>query len=137
MSLVKHVVGESPDHLDLIYLLHPSDFLPGDDRMHPRGTLTVAEDPKGTRAQNFQSCVVACLDHGFFQRALSGIIGMAKFTDINQTPQSQSYSTMIFYQERATSPILKKALVTFRFAVNYKDLVIVLKVVQTLISCNM
>ncbi|KAH9823370.1 hypothetical protein DFH28DRAFT_880732, partial [Melampsora americana] len=49
----KDIVGKHPSHMDLIYLLHPRDFLPGDERMHPNTTLTVAEDPKGTRAQSF------------------------------------------------------------------------------------
>ncbi|KAH9808935.1 hypothetical protein DFH28DRAFT_1123546 [Melampsora americana] len=72
MSLVKHIVGSQPSYMDLMYLLHPRDFLP-DDGVYPKGTLTVAEDPNRRRAQHFRIHVIRELNEGNLQVASAGV----------------------------------------------------------------
>ncbi|EGG08653.1 uncharacterized protein MELLADRAFT_61788 [Melampsora larici-populina 98AG31] len=73
MSNVRDIAGDKPTYFDLIYLVHPSDFLPADQTPRVKGTSTVAEDPNAARARSFRMNVVWALDRGNLQSASAGV----------------------------------------------------------------
>ncbi|EGG07531.1 uncharacterized protein MELLADRAFT_62545 [Melampsora larici-populina 98AG31] len=73
MSNVREIVGDNPTYFDLIYLVHPSDFLAADQTPHVKGTSTVAEDPNAARARSFRRNVVWALDRGNVKSAFAGV----------------------------------------------------------------